>query len=123
MHTGLIRHIVKSKIHKAVVTDIDIDAIDSVVVDEDLVKIVNLNENEKVLIVDRTNGARVETFIKKGERGSGIVSINGAATHHIKQGDEITIMSFTWTYQSIVPQVVLVDEENKFVEILAGDAF
>lgn len=117
------RLVMKSKIHKAVVNDINEDMIDSVTVDEELMKMVNLKEYEKVLIVDNTNGARVETFVVKGEKGSGTVSINGASAHHIKKGDEIIIMSFTWTNHAIAPQVVLVDENNKFVEFLVGGEF
>lgn len=117
------RLVMKSKIHKAVVTESNPDLYDCVVVDEDLMKMVNLKEYEKVLIVDNTNGARVETFIVKGKRGSGIVSVNGATAHHVMKGDEVIIMSFTWTNEVIVPQVVLVDEHNKFIEFLVGGEF
>lgn len=117
------RLVMKSKIHKAVVTDINDEMIDSITVDEELMKMVNLKEHEKVLIVDNANGARVETFVVKGEKGSGVISINGASAHHVKKGDEIIIMAFTWTNQVIAPQVVLVDENNKFVEFLVGGEF
>jgi aspartate 1-decarboxylase len=114
------RLLMKSKIHKAVVTDTNPGRMDSVTVDSGLMEKVNLKEHEKVLIVDNTNGARVETFVTKGERDSGVVSLNGAATHHIKKGDEVIILSFTWTNRVIEPKVILVNNENKFVEFLAG---
>jgi phenylacetate-CoA ligase len=112
------RLVMKSKIHKAVVTETNLDLIDSITVDENLMKKVNLREYEKVLIVDNTNGARLETCIIKGTRGSSIISMNGATTHLVKKGDEIIIIAFTLTDEEIVPQVILVDKENKFVQFL-----
>lgn len=117
------RLVMKSKIHKAVVTDVDPDSPDSITVDEDLMKMVNLKEYEKVLIVDNTNGARLETFVVKGKRGSRIISVNGAGVHLINKNDEIIIMGFTWTGEILVPSVILVDENNEFVEYLEGGRF
>ncbi len=115
--------VMKSKIHKAVVTDINLGLVDSVTVDEELMEKAQLKEYEKVLIVSNTTGARLETFIVKGKKGSGIVSMNGATTHHIKKGHEIIIMSFAWTDENMKPKAILVDERNKFVQYLEGGEF
>lgn len=117
------RLMMKSKIHKATITGINLNHTDSVTIDEDLMKMVNLKEFEKVLVVNNTNGARLETFVKKGKRGSGIISINGAAVHYMNIDDEITIMSFTWTNKELTPKAILVNRENKFVEFLGGGVF
>ena len=117
------RFVMKSKIHKAVVTEVNSNHEDSVTVDEDLMKMVNLKEHEKVLIVDNTNGSRLETFVKKGRKGSGIVSVNGAATHLIDKDHEIIIMAFTWTDEKITPQVILVNANNEYIEFLEGGVF
>lgn len=117
------RMVMKSKIHKAVVTDINLEEIDSITIDEDLMEKVNLKEYEKVLVVDNTNGARLETIVLKGKKGSGIISMNGASSHLIHKGDEIIIMAFTWTDKEITPQVILVNERNEFVQFLEGGAF
>ena len=71
---------------------------------------------EKVLVVDNTNGARLETYVIKGKRNSGIICMNGAASHLIKKGDEIIIMGFELTNKSIKPKNILVDKKNKFVK-------
>ncbi len=112
------RLVMKSKIHKAVVTEINPDQLDSVTIDEELLKLTNLKKYEKVLIVDNINGARLETCILKGKKGSGVVSINGAGSKLIKKGDEIIIMSFAWTDEKINPAVILVNEKNEFVKFL-----
>lgn len=117
------RLVLKSKIHKATVTETNLNHTDSIIIDEDLMKMVNLKEFEKVLVVNNTNGTRLETFIKKGTGGSGIVSINGAAVHFIKKNDEITIMSFTWTNKELTPKAIFVNGENRFVEYLGGKVF
>lgn len=117
------RLFMKSKIHKATVNETNLNMADSITIDEDLMKMVNLKEHEQVLVVDNTNGSRLETFVVKGKRGSGIISMNGATTHHVKQGDEIIVISFTWAKQAIVPQVILVNKENKFIEFLEGGVF
>ncbi|MBI5676089.1 MAG: aspartate 1-decarboxylase [Nitrospirae bacterium] len=113
----------KSKIHKATVTEANLNHTDSITIDEDLMKMVNLKQYENVLVVNNTSGARLETFAEKGKRGSGIVSANGAASHLMKKGDEIIIMSFTWTNKKFIPKAILVDKENKFVEFLEGGVF
>ena len=86
--------ILKSKIHRATVTQADLDYIGSITIDEDLMDAVNLIENEKVDIYDVTNGNRLHTYVIKGKRGSGVIGINGAAAHLVKKGDIVIISSY-----------------------------
>ena len=108
----------KSAILKAIVTEADLSYIGSITIDENLIEKANLNEGENVLVVDHTNGSRLETYVIVGEKGSGIICMNGAAAHLIKEGDEVTIMAFTWTDGVTEPQLIHVDKDNKFVEYL-----
>ena len=113
------RLVVKSKIHKARATGVAPGTLDCVIVDEELLELTNLAPFEKVLIVDNANGARVETFVAKGKRGSGEIIVSGAAAHDIHAGDEIIIMAFTWSEQvQGIFKNILVDEHNKFVRYL-----
>ena len=112
------RSILRSKIHKATVTEADLGYVGSITIDEDLIDKVGFMDGEKVLVVDNTNGARLETYVIVGERGSGIICMNGAAAHLIKKGDEIIIMGFELTDKPIKAKNILVDENNKFVRYL-----
>ena len=114
----IMRSILRSKIHKATVTEADLDYVGSITIDEDLIDKVGFMKGEKVLVVDNTNGARLETYVIVGERGSGIICMNGAAAHLIKKGDEIIIMGFELTDKPIKAKNILVDENNKFVRYL-----
>mgnify|MGYP005756712213 FL=1 len=86
--------VVKSKIHRVTVTQADLNYVGSITLDEDLMDAANLIENEKVHIVDNNNGERFETYVIKGERGSGVVCLNGAAARKVQPGDVIIIMSY-----------------------------
>ncbi|MBI5803890.1 aspartate 1-decarboxylase [Candidatus Pacearchaeota archaeon] len=88
------RWILRSKIHKAVVTDANLDYVGSIEIDQALIEKSGFFPGEKVLVVDNTNGARLETYVIVGKRNSGIICMNGAAAHLIKKGDEIIIMGF-----------------------------
>ena len=112
------RWILRSKIHKATVTEANLNYIGSITVDEDLMEKVGLWSGEKVLVVDNTNGARVETYVIAGEKESGIICINGASAHLIKKGDEVTIMGFELTDKPIESKKILLDKNNKFVKFL-----
>ena len=112
------RWILRSKIHKATVTEANLDYIGSITIDEELIEKVGLRSGEKVLVADNTNGARLETYVVIGEKGSGAICINGAATHLIKTGDEIIIMGFELTNKPIKAKNILVDKNNKFVKFL-----
>lgn len=112
------RWVLRSKIHKATVTETNLNYIGSITIDESLVEKAGFWSGEKVLVVDNTNGARVETYVIKGKRNSGIICINGAASHLIKTGDEIIIMGFELTDKKLKPKNILVDENNRFVKYL-----
>ncbi|HJN57332.1 MAG: aspartate 1-decarboxylase [Candidatus Woesearchaeota archaeon] len=112
------RFVLRSKIHKATVTEADLDYIGSITIDEDLIEKAGLWPNEKVLVVSNTSGARLETYVIVGERGSGIICMNGAAAHLIKQSEEVIIMGFELTDKPIRPKNILVDKQNKFVKFL-----
>ncbi len=112
------RFILRSKIHKATVTDANLDYIGSITIDEELIEKVGFWLGEKVLVVSNTTGARLETYIIGGEKGSGIICMNGAAAHLVKKGEEIIIMGFELSDKPIVPTNVLVDKNNHFLKYL-----
>lgn len=86
--------ILKSKIHRVTVTEANLDYIGSITIDEDLMEAANIYAGEKVQIVDNTNGARIETYVIPGKRGSGCICINGAAAHLVHVGDTVIIMAY-----------------------------
>jgi len=112
------RIVVRSKIHKATVTDANLDYVGSITIDPDLLEKADLWPGEKVLVASNTSGARLETYVIKGEAGSGRICMNGAAAHLIRPGEEIIIMAFAVTDEPIKPTFVLVDEHNRFVKYL-----
>jgi len=109
------RLILKSMVLGATVTQADLRYVGSITIDEDLIEKSNLAENENVLVVDRTNGKRLQTYVIKGERGSGVICMNGAAAHLITAGDTVDIMAFAWSSGAIQPLFVQVDSRNRFV--------
>ena len=114
------RMMLKSMILKATVTQADLRYVGSITIDQDLIDKTTLAENENVLVVDRTNGQRLETYVIKGERGSGVIGMNGAAAHLINEGDEIDIMAFTWSSSDVRPLFVEVDSGNRFIRCKNG---
>ncbi len=86
--------VVKSKIHRVTVTEANLNYIGSITIDEDLMDAANLIANEKVSIVDNNNGERFDTYVIKGERGSGVICLNGAAARRVQPGDVIIVMSY-----------------------------
>jgi aspartate 1-decarboxylase len=115
------RIMMKSKIHRATVTQADLDYVGSVTLDAALMEAADLLEGEQVAIVDITNGARIETYVIPGPRGSGIIGINGAAAHLVHPGDLVIIMSYAVLddaeARALKPTVVHVDERNRVVKI------
>ncbi len=109
----------KSKIHRAVVTQAALDYVGSITVDEALMEACDLLEYEKVQVADVDNGNRLETYVIAGERGSGIICLNGAAARLVSEGDKVIIMSYAqMTPEELAenpPKVVFVDEENRIV--------
>ena len=114
------RQVLRGKIHRAYVTDANPDYVGSILIDEDLMDRIDLWSFEKVLVCDITNGNRFETYAIAGERGSGVVAIQGAAARLSSKGNCVIIMSFETTDSPIDPQMILVDENNRFVEYLEG---
>lgn len=112
------RWFLRSKIHKAIVTQADLNYVGSITIDVDLVEKAGLLEGEKVLITSNTSGSRLETYVISGERGSGVICMNGAAAHLIRTGEEIIIMGFELAETTIEQTIILVDKENKFVRYL-----
>jgi len=112
------RWVLRSKIHKAIVTEADLNYIGSITIDEDLIEKTGLFPGEKVLVVSNTSGHRLETYVIVGKRNSGIICMNGAAAHLIKKGEEIIIMGFELTDRPIKAKNILVNKQNKFVKFL-----
>lgn len=113
------RWVMRSKIHKARVTEANLAYIGSITIDSELIEKAGLWEGEKVLVVSNTSGARLETYVIVGERGSGNICMNGAAAHLIKAGDEIIVMGFELTDRPVVPKALLVDENNRFIRFMS----
>lgn len=86
--------VLKSKIHRVTVTESDLNYIGSITIDEELMEAANIIPNEKVFIVDNNNGSRFETYAIRGERGSGVICLNGAAARMVQKGDVVIIMSY-----------------------------
>lgn len=110
------RFVLRSKIHKARVTQADVNYIGSITIDQELMKKVGLWEGEKVQVVSNTSGARLETYAVAGKKG--VICMNGAAALLIKKGEEIIIMGFELTDKPIETKIILVDEKNKFLKFL-----
>jgi aspartate 1-decarboxylase len=115
------RVMLKSKIHRATVTQADLHYVGSVAIDAALMEAADLIEGEQVAIADISNGARLETYVISAPRGSGIISINGAAAHLVQAGDMVIIMNYAVLddaeAKALKPRVVHVDAENRIVRI------
>lgn len=122
----MLRLMLKSKIHRATVTQADLHYVGSVAIDAALMEAADLIEGEKVAIADITNGARLETYVITAPRGSGMISINGAAAHLVSPGDLVIIMNYAFyedtEAKSLKPLVVHVDESNRIVALGADPA-
>ncbi len=112
------RWFLHAKIHKATVTQADLEYIGSITIDEALIEKAGLYPGEKVLVVSNTTGARLETYIIAGDRESGLISMNGAAAHLVQKGEEIIVMGFELSDKPIKAKNILVDENNHFVRYL-----
>jgi aspartate 1-decarboxylase len=112
-------HVFKSKIHRVRVTEAQLNYIGSITIDEDLMDAANLLENEKVQIVNNNNGERLETYVIRGERGTGIISLNGAAARKVAIGDVIIIMSYAMMTMEeakiFKPIAIFPNEQNRLV--------
>jgi aspartate 1-decarboxylase len=117
----MMRVMMKSKIHRATVTQADLDYVGSVAIDLDLMEAADLLEGEQVTIADITNGARLETYVIEGRRGSGVIGINGAAAHLVHPGDMVILISYAQVddveARELRPRVVHVDAGNRIVAL------
>ena len=116
------RTMLGGKIHRATVTEADLNYVGSITIDQDLLDAAGICVNEKVQIVNNNNGARLETYTIPGERGSGVICLNGAAARLVQKGDIVIIMSYVLMgneeAKNHEPKVVLVNEQNKIRGII-----
>jgi len=111
----------KGKIHCATVTEANLNYMGSITIDEALLEAANILPNEKVQVVNNNNGSRLETYVIRGPRNSGVICLNGAAARLVQPGDKVIIIAYAMmTEQEVVafrPTVVLVDGNNQIVEV------
>jgi aspartate 1-decarboxylase len=112
----------KAKIHRATVTESNLNYVGSITIDEDILDAVDMMANEKVQIVNNNNGARFETYIIPGRRGSGVMCLNGAAARLVQEGDTIIVISYAMFDETEVknhqPKVAIMDKNNMIKEML-----
>ncbi|MCG7343054.1 aspartate 1-decarboxylase [Sporosarcina sp. ACRSL] len=118
----MFRMMMNSKLHRATVTEANLNYVGSITIDSDLLDAAGMLPNEKVHIVNNNNGARFETYIIAGERGSGVICVNGAAARLVQQGDIVIIISYVYVSEEEArnhqPTVLLVDEQNRIKEVI-----
>lgn len=118
----MLRMMLNSKIHRATVTQADLNYVGSITIDQDLLDEVGMLPNEKVHVVNNNNGARFETYIIAGERGSGVICVNGAAARLVQKGDIVIILTYGYVMdenaRSHKPAVAIMDADNKIREII-----
>lgn len=121
----MFRTMMKSKIHRATVTEANLNYVGSITIDEDLMDAVDLLANEKVQIVDNNNGARLETYVIPGSRGSGVICLNGAAARLVHPGDIVIIIAYAMmtNEEALVhkPRVAIMDANNKPVNVMSEE--
>ncbi|WP_153732240.1 aspartate 1-decarboxylase [Sporosarcina obsidiansis] len=118
----MFRMMMNGKLHRATVTEANLNYVGSITIDADLLDAAGMLPNEKVHIVNNNNGARFETYIIEGERGSGVICVNGAAARLVQPGDIVIILSYVYvtdeearTHQ---PKVLIMDEQNRIKELI-----
>lgn len=118
----MFRTMMRAKLHRATVTEANLNYVGSITIDEGLMDAVGVVENEKVQIVNNNNGARFETYIIKGERGSKVVCLNGAAARLVQPGDKVIIIAYGLVPEEKVhehkPKIAVLDEENNIEQML-----
>jgi len=113
-----LRWFLRSKIHKATVTEANLEYIGSITIDKNLMDAVGILPFEKVQVVSNTSGVRLETYVIEGAAGSGIVCMNGACSHLIKKGEEVIIMGYELADKPFEPKSVLASKDNKVERFL-----
>lgn len=118
----MFRTMMKAKLHRATVTEANLNYVGSITIDEDLLDLVDLLPNEKVQIVNNNNGARLETYIIPGPRGSGVICLNGAAARLVHPGDIVIIIAYAMMTEEEArkhqPKIAILDSANKPVNVL-----
>lgn len=113
--------LLKSKIHRATVTEANLEYMGSITVDESLMEAAHILPNERVQVVDNNNGSRLETYVIPGPKGSGVICLNGAAARLVQPGDTVIIMAYAWMDEAEAraykPVVVMVDGKNRVAEL------
>ncbi|RXT13946.1 aspartate 1-decarboxylase [Ammoniphilus sp. CFH 90114] len=121
----MLRTMMNAKIHRATVTEANLNYVGSITIDTDLLEAVDILPNEKVQIVNNNNGARLETYVIAGPRGSGVICLNGAAARLVQPGDKVIIISYCQVANEEVrnhkPKVAIMDENNKIIEMLGEE--
>jgi aspartate 1-decarboxylase len=121
----MFRTMMNGKIHRARVTEADLNYVGSITIDEDILDAVGMVANEKVQIVNNNNGARFETYIIPGQRGSGVICVNGAAARLVQKGDVVIIISYVLVADEKVPthkpKVAIMSEDNKIKDLIAAE--
>ena len=121
-----IRWLLRSKIHRATVTQADLDYVGSISIDEELMEESGIVEWEKITVLDVTNGSRLETYAIKAPRGSGEICINGAAAHLVNPGDLVILLTYQGVEEGEIenhqPRIVHVDEQNKIIELVTRES-
>lgn len=116
----MIIEVLKSKIHRACVTQAELNYVGSITIDEDLIDAANIIPNEKVQVVNNNNGARFETYVIKGERGTGIICLNGSCARLAQVGDIVIIMSYAYMEmdeaRKYEPLLVFPDQDNRLIK-------
>jgi aspartate 1-decarboxylase len=119
----MFRTMMNGKIHRATVTEANLNYVGSITIDQDILDAVGMVANEKVQIVNNNNGARFETYIISGERGSGVICLNGAAARLVQVGDTVIIISYALVPDEKVsehkPRIALMDQDNSIKEMFS----
>lgn len=120
------RTMMNGKIHRARVTEANLNYVGSITIDQDIIDAVGILPNEKVAIVNNNNGARLETYVIAGERGSGVVCLNGAAARLVQPEDIIIIISYVMVAEDRLsehqPKVAIMNESNQIIELISHEA-
>ncbi|RFB35631.1 aspartate 1-decarboxylase [Brevibacillus sp. VP] len=121
----MFRTMMTAKIHRATVTEANLNYVGSITIDKDILDALDLLPNEKVQIVNNNNGARLETYIIEGEPGSGVICLNGAAARLVQPGDVVIIIAYAMMTDEQArkhkPKVAIMDEHNKIAKLLAEE--
>ncbi|WP_096434901.1 aspartate 1-decarboxylase [Alteribacter populi] len=118
----MMRHLMSAKLHRARVTEANLNYVGSITIDKDLMEAVNILANERVQVVNNNNGARLETYVIPGKRGSGTICLNGAAARLVQPEDTVIIIAYQWMDEQKAvnhePKVAILNEDNQIVDLI-----